>query len=395
MNLPYQNCTGCGACFNICPKSAINMLENREGYLYPSADENSCIRCGLCERICPELNPPLFNPEANVVYAAWNKNNDIRIDSSSGGVFDSLARTVLRNHGVVYGAAWSEEVCELKHIRIENENDIERLRKSKYVQSIIGNTYSQVNNDLSSNREVLFSGTPCQIAGLKNYLRDCSSNGNLHTIEILCHGVPSQKVIKNYVLMLEKKYNKKIVRINFRHKDKKRSWRASCCCYCICADGSEIFDESTLDSIFWTGFLGNVCLRKSCASCNYAKSERVADITLGDYWGIWEEDNGIYDTSKGISLVILNSKGGLDLINRCETLIEIREANKELAYKHNLTLSKPFPASANREYFFKNLGRVRYDKLIKKCFRRRFVSLKVKAILGERLSDKISRVIHG
>lgn len=392
MNLPENKCTGCGACFNACSKQAISMKENEEGYLYPFIDESRCVNCGICNKVCPAINPPAFHAEATNVYAAWNKDTEIRLDSSSGGIFDPLARSILANGGIVYGASWNENVSDLMHIRVSDVSELGRLRKSKYQQSNTGKAFSNIKEDLRSGKIVLFSGTPCQVAGLNNYLANVDK-ANLYTVEVLCHGVPSKKVIDNYLKMMEEKHHKKIVRIHFRFKDDNHPWRVSCCC-CCCSDGTVIFDESTLDSVFWTGFLGNVCLRKSCAICDYAKKERGADITLGDYWGIWEDNSFHYDHSKGVSLVIPNSKKGDDLLEASKSTIEMIVADKELAYRHNLTLSKPFTASSKRDYFFANLGKVRYDKLIKRCFRRRFFTLRLKGVLGDRLSNKVSSFIH-
>jgi coenzyme F420-reducing hydrogenase beta subunit len=393
MGLPDKKCTGCGACFNACPKHAISMNENRDGFLYPSINITHCVNCGLCEKVCPALNAPVFYPEANIVYAGWNKDDDTRIDSSSGGIFDPLARSILSSNGVVYGAAWDEAVSDLRHIRVSDVSDLVKLRKSKYQQSNIGEVYKLIKDDLANDKKVLFSGTPCQVAGLNKFISD-KDKKNLYSLEILCHGVPSKKVIDNYLKMMEEKHHKKIRRIHFRFKDDKHPWRVSCCCYCCCDDGTVILDESTLDSIFWTGFLGNICLRECCATCDYAKSERGADITLGDFWGVWEDPSFIEDHTKGVSLIIPNSDKGRFLLESCKERIELRSANKNIAYKHNLTLSQPFASSKKRDYFFSKLGIIRYDRLIKKCFRRRFFTFKIKRVLGENFSNKVSSLLH-
>lgn len=392
MSLPDKKCTGCYACFNACPKHAISMNANRDGFLYPSIDMTCCVNCGLCEKVCPAINKPSFYPEANIVYAGWNKDDDIRIESSSGGIFDPLARSILSANGVVYGAAWDESVSELRHIRVSEESELVKLRKSKYLQSNIGDVYKLIKADLANNKMVLFSGTPCQVAGLNNYIND-NDKKKLYSIEVLCHGVPSKKVIDNYIEMLEEIHHKKIVRIHFRYKDNNHPWRVSCCC-CYCDDGTVILDESAIDSIFWTGFLGNLCLRACCETCDYAKSERGSDITLGDFWGIWEDSAFKEDHSKGVSLIIPNSDKGHFLLESCKERIELRSANKDIAFKHNMALSHPSTASEKRGYFFKNLGIIRYDRLIKKCFRRRFLTLKIKRVLGENFSNKVSSVLH-
>lgn len=391
--LPEKNCTGCWACYNSCPTHAIKMIENTEGFLFPIIDEKCCVKCGVCEKTCPALNPPSFNDESAIVYAGWNKDNETRIDSSSGGLFDPVARRILKMDGVVYGAAWVDSISDLRHVRVSVEDELIKLRKSKYLQSSIGNSYRLIKEDLLAGKTVLFSGTPCQIAGLNKYIPD-NSKHNLYSVEILCHGVPSRKVIDNYLNMLEEKHHKKIVKFDFRYKDNNHPWRVSCCCCCYCNDGTVILDKSDLSSAFWTGFLGNICLRECCSTCYYAKPERVADITLGDFWGIWEDPSFKADHTKGVSLIIPNSDKGRYLLELCKNDIELYNANKELAYKHNLTLSHPFAASSKREYFFSKLGHIRYDKLIKMCFRRRYLSQKIKYILGDRISNKISSIIH-
>lgn len=209
-----DKCNGCEACANICPHFAISMNPDKHGFLHPFIDEEKCVNCGLCKKACSIENSNANRNSVKVVYAAWNRNREVRLASSSGGIFTLLAEDVLKSNGVVYGAALIDH--SVQHIRINFPDDISKIRGSKYVQSHISNIYKQVENDLKSGKQVLFSGTPCQVQGLKNYLGKTYSN--LVCVDVICHGVPSPMVFRDYLVCLEEKQDSRVCSLSFRYK---------------------------------------------------------------------------------------------------------------------------------------------------------------------------------
>ena len=208
-------CAGCSACANICPKKCIEMVADDRGFLYPSVNVSECVQCGLCNKICPFLNPKEVREDKNA-YAAYYKDESVRGLSSSGGLFGCLAEDILNQNGVVFGAAFADDFKSIKHIGIERKEDLPKLYGSKYLQSVIGDSYKSAENYLKADRLVLFVGTSCQISGLKAYLR--KDYNNLLTIDVICHGAPSPLVWRDYVAEKEQKYGSKIVGANFRNK---------------------------------------------------------------------------------------------------------------------------------------------------------------------------------
>ena len=210
-------CTGCGACYYSCPKKCISMVENEEGFLFPKIDEKACVNCGKCRQICPANKQP-ENKFAGKCYAAWNLNENVRMDSSSGGLFSSIAEVILAENGVVY-AAKMEDDFDLHHIRITKSEHLAETRKSKYYQSRVFDVFDSIKTDISSGRKVMFIGTPCQVAAVKR-LFDCD---NLFTVDLVCHGVASKKVVLSYANSLAKKYGAGVKKLLFRHKNAKRA----------------------------------------------------------------------------------------------------------------------------------------------------------------------------
>ena len=349
-------CCGCGACENICPKKAIKMSEDEYGFKYPAIDEDLCVKCGLCEKVCPILNSTQ-NENDVFAYACYNKNENERKNSSSGGIFVLLAKEILKINGVVYGAALDGDF-NVRHIKVEDEKDLIKIMGSKYVQSIIGNTYQEIKELLSKDRFVLFTGTPCQIEGLKSYLgRDYDK---LYTQDIICHGVPSPRVWEKY-----KEYRKKIdgeipLNISFRNKD--NGWSLFNMKFTY---EKKSYHMNQNEDLFMQAFLKNTVLRDSCYNCNFKKENRVSDITLADYWGIQQEHNDMYD-NKGTSLVIVNSKKGKELFELIKGKLIYKETNLEKALQYNPSMIKSAEKDKNRKKFFENLDSLPFDELVKK-----------------------------
>ena len=324
------NCTGCGCCEKLCPNSAIKMKEDEKGFLYPEIINKYCTNCGICKKNCPNIEEKIDNREIEI-YAMKNKDNQIRETSSSGGIFWEYASIILKNNGVVFGAAYNE-LHEVEHIKVENIEELYKLQGSKYVQSIIKNTYNEAGEFLKKGREVLFSGTPCQIEGLKNFLNKKKiDNSKLYTCDIICHGVPSPKVFKDYLKDLEQKYNSKIKKINFRYKEDNYTQNIKID-FC---DGERYISNYFKDDYFYKLFLNDFILREACFECKYTSFNRVADITIGDFWGI-EKSIKNFDDKKGVSLVLINTSKGKEIYEKIKDKFEIEKTCKENCIQDNL-----------------------------------------------------------
>lgn len=297
-----RNCTGCGACCNICPRESISMIYDYEGFLYPVVSKEYCIECGLCEMSCPQLKPLSGEKRPIQIKAAYNENEDVRINSSSGGIFTLLAEYVLDVGGVVIGASFVND-WNVEHIVIHSKTELKRLRGSKYVQSHTRNIYNLAKSYLFENREVLFSGTPCQISGLKAFLK--KEYSNLITVEIICHGVPSTTVFKRYIQEVAK--GEIISHINMR--EKLEGWKK----YHITINN---YTSTWTNDLFLRSFLSNLILRPSCYNCKHKKGRCGSDIALGDFWGV-KSCHQELDDDKGLSLVFLNSEKGVGYLKSC------------------------------------------------------------------------------
>lgn len=333
MNLVEKkyNCTGCSACSKICPNSAIKMKEDEKGFLYPEIINKYCTNCGLCKRICPNIaEKNEQNNEINI-YAMKNKNEATRATSSSGGVFYEYAKSILDENGTIYGAAYNA-FNEVEHIRIDSIESLYKLQGSKYIQSTITNIYEQIKDDLNKDKKVLFSGTPCQVAGIKKYLeRKRINTDKLYTCDIICHGVPSPKVFKDYIKNLEKQYSSKAKTVNFRHKENNHTQNIKI----EFENGQTYVSNYDKNDEFYRLFLNDLILRESCYKCRYTSFDRVGDITLGDFWGI-EKTICNFDDKKGVSLVLVNSTKGKEIFEKIKDKYEIKETCKENCIQKNL-----------------------------------------------------------
>lgn len=374
------DCCGCEACCNSCPVDAINMHEDTEGFFYPQIDRAKCIGCGKCDKACPIISKSysVYRFEKPEVIAAWNRDDKIRIKSSSGGIFTALARNVFSKEGIVVGASF-DKALELIHKCTQDENELEGLRGAKYIQSRIGNCYKKVETELKQGKIVMFSGTPCQVKGLYNYLGE--DYENLMTCDLICHGVPSKKVFSKVIEHYENMYNSRVNMINFRFK--KDSWKR----YnvkIIFEDKKEIL-KRFYDEYFMKGFIQDLYLRPSCHKCKSTGIPRCGDLTLGDFWGI-EKIKPDIDYDKGISLVLVNSNKGKSVLSECLGQIEFFKSDLESAIKGNPCIVKSFEPSKKREQFFKDLEVIQIDKLFKKYIH--------KKTLITRIRSKILRLIH-
>lgn len=340
LNIEANSCTGCGACTNICPRNAIRMKEDEEGFLYPIIDKSKCTNCNLCLNICPAHNPSYKNLSPKDCYA-YMASDEERLNSSSGGVFPVLAKYFIENGDYVVGAVWDED-WSVKHIVSDKAEDIEKMRSSKYLQSRTGEVYNETKNILNAGKNVLFTGTPCQIAGLKKYLQ--KDYANLYCVDIICHGVPSPSVFRKY---LEENYNiNDIKNINFR--DKKTSGWGNILKVDYKENSSKVV-RWNYDS-YYALFSKNVILRKSCGDCQFNKLPRQGDLTMADFWSV---DNKFHD-KKGTSLIVVNNSKGevlLNILSKNAKLIEKQPI--ESAFKGNPNLISSSIMHKDRDKFFK------------------------------------------
>ena len=370
--LDKSQCCGCTACVSICPKQCITMREDEEGFLYPVVDSSHCIDCNLCKKVCPELYPKEMREPLHV-YAAKHKNEQVRLASSSGGIFTLLAEKIIDEGGVVFGVRFNNN-WDVVHDYTETMEGLAVFRGSKYVQSYMGDCYLKAKSFLEQGRKVMFTGTPCQIAGLKNFLR--KDYDNLLTVDVVCHGVPSPKVWQVYLDEIARKGGKNSVlshpivekteinHIDFRSKSigwKKYSFALTLSK--ATADGekntvllSSIFTENP----YMNAFLSNLSLRPSCYDCPAKSGKSGSDITIADFWGI-EDVLPEFDDDKGISLVLSYSeKGGRWLAGLdCECI----EVDYRSAQRMNPLISSSVSKPINRAFFFRQLIRKKNIRL--------------------------------
>ena len=361
----HEACTGCMACVNVCAHKAITIVQDEEGFEHPSIQQNKCVDCGLCKEICPINNPPTLTSPLQV-YSGWAKNEDLRLSSSSGGAFSVLAMPGLQRGGVVCGVTLNKDM-PAEHIFVETETDLYKLRGSKYVQSRVGDSYKQVKRILLQGREVLFSGTPCQIAGLRNYLH-CDYD-NLITVDLICHGVPSPKVFDDWKVWFKRSFAlKDITKINFRSK--KTSWIFFHLAVIGHTKKDEVFgyEGKYYEDAWLRGFLRDYFLRPSCHQCKFTKIERCSDFTIADWWGY--SGDSVQDKDyerKGVSLLLCNTTKANALFDKdIKASFEFKERTLEEAKKTNLSLSKPFAIPSTRDAFWKDYHSMDFMDIVKK-----------------------------
>lgn len=358
-----SRCSGCHACSNACPKNCIQMTSDEEGFWYPQVNKEKCIDCGLCEKVCPIIHK--WHPDDSrkiTAIAAINLNEEIRLKSSSGGIFTLIAEEIIKQGGVVFGAALTDDFRSVHHIYVDNTDDLEKLRGSKYVQSKIGDTYKQAKDFLDSGRKVLFTGTPCQIGGLYSYLR--KPYENLFTQDIICHGVPSPMVWKKYVDEREKKAASTTQRMFFRHK--KYGWKTFAVLFEFANNTAYV--KNLREDSFMRAFLSNSCLRPSCHECSFKSVKRQADITLADFWGVQNVLHDM-DDDKGTSLVLIHSERGQDLLKEITQLIRMESVAIEVLTKYNSAVNHSAEPSQYRSEYIKRVMAESPDKLASEYFK--------------------------
>ena len=381
--LDRKECCGCSACMQKCPTKAISMEENEEGFLYPVIDKDKCINCGVCANICPQLSyKQVHNEKFPEAYACYNKDIEELRKSSSGGFFSVIAGYVLDKNGIVIGAAFDKNLV-LKHIIIDNKKDLEILRGSKYVQSNINEMYKLTEEELKKGRLVLFTGTPCQIAGLKTFLMKYYDN--LLTADIVCRGVPSQKIFSKYIDFLKEKYKSKIKSYSFRSKDNK-GWGLTA--KIVTESGKIQYKTSSFDQ-YYNAFLNCDIYRESCYTCKYTSFYRTSDITMADYWGILSIHPEFY-SEKGVSLILVNTEKGKRLFDDISNKLEYISTDLEKASRKNLNLRHPSKRTRKRDYAYKNINEKSPKNFVNQNLK---IRIKPKALINAIVPYKVKLLI--
>lgn len=369
-----ESCTGCGACVSVCPKDCLQLLPNNEGFYYPSYNETNCIGCKLCEKVCHVVNPQTTTPvEKEYVYIYHAKDQKIREGSTSGGAFTSLSDRVLKNGGVVFATRFNAERGRVE-VSCTDSYSFESFRKSRYVESYVGNAFAIIRENLKNGRQVLFCGTPCQVSGLKCFLNAVKQDtAKLTTIDFVCHGVPSMKCLREF-LDYEEKGKKKVIEVDFRYKDfSKQSHGWHNMLYC------EYFDDGTKKVLgarnlhyyyyYYLPFLEDANLRKSCYYCNQVL-QSCADVTVGDFWGV-HKCKEIKDDNKGLSF--------LHFHNKELEATWVKEERADFVQKIPFYANETQYEKRNREHlllarneFYKKVEQDGYMKTVKRLYRKKF-----------------------
>lgn len=395
------DCCGCGACFNACPKNAISMYRDDYGFIYPQINHSLCISCKKCISVCNYQNKSdLLKPCAE--YASAIKDNEILMKSASGGIFSAAAKKIIDIGGCVFGAAFVK--CDGKlmpmHIRIENENEIIKIQGSKYVQSDIGTTYKEAEAELKKGKTVLYSGTPCQIDGLKGFLG--KDYDNLFTIDIICHGVPNADFFNSYIKQLMEKYGGEIK--DFKFRDKTKGWGLNA--KVIYTDSAKKEHYKLIPSgasSYFDMFLKSDIYRENCYSCKYAQVNRVGDITIGDFWGFQNQHpqllksaGGNYSDVSGISCILVNTEKGKQLVSLLDNSVYLDKSSLDKISNENSQLKHPSIKSAERETIltlYKDQGYPAVEKYFRRRNGLRTQYYYIKNALPRNLKNMIKKII--
>lgn len=354
-----EDCCGCGACASTCPKDCVSMVPDGEGFFYPRIDAAKCVSCGLCEKACPVLRPERGGGQEPAAWAARARDGELRMKSSSGGVFSLLAEDTLAAGGAVSGAAMTPDCKSVRHVMVTDSQGLDALRTSKYLQSETGGCFRQVREELARGRRVLFSGTPCQIDGLKSFLgRDYD---NLLCMEVICHGVPSPALWKKYAEYIEKRGGAPLTGVNFRHKI--CGWLT----FGFRLENSKrrVLYSTLKNNPYFRMFLLNYCLRPSCYRCPSKGLDRRADLTLGDFWGIENVAPELHDDT-GTSLVLVHTPKGAEALAGVLDRAEAKRVDLAAALEGNSAMLRSAARPPERDIFFADMNALSFPALRRK-----------------------------
>lgn len=358
-----SECCGCTACQQICGHNAIEMKADCDGFIFPVKDLSACVNCGLCEKVCSFISPTYKN-EVLGVYAAMAKSTSDRSKSSSGALFYVIAKKVIEQRGIVYGAILDKEL-QVRHVVATSLDELTDLRGSKYVQSALHDTYREIRTNLRNGKLVYFTGTGCQVAGLKSYLM--KDYDNLITSDLVCHGVPNQRLFDEHIKYLENKHKGKVIDYRFRDNEKWGGCESVTILYN--SQNSKTFKLPTYSlSPYLYSFMNAMTFRMSCYECPFAKIPRQGDITLADYWGVRKYFPNM-DPSRGVSLILANSNKGKSFIEKLKSELVIEESNINDAKKENRNLTANTCIPEIRKNIFKKIQDEGYERVAKTTFR--------------------------
>lgn len=356
-----SQCCGCTACSSICPKKAIVMKQDEEGFVYPIIDKSKCVNCGLCDKVCPVKNAKENNKNQHA-YIFQNSNDEIRRESTSGGAFTAIAEYVIKNNGIVYGAIFDENY-KVIHTGIDKKEELYKFRNSKYVQSEICNCYPEIKEHLDNGKMVCFSGTSCQVEGLKNYLM--KDYDNLILVDVVCRAVPSPLIWKKYLKLRQKEY-KNIEKIMFR--DKYYGYKYSnLSIYNKDNDKKQEYHKGVDSDPYLRAFFTNICDRPSCYECKFKKLHRESDITIWDCFDV-EKYNKEFDDDKGTNRILTHTEKGDKIIKELAKNNKSQEIDVEKATKGFLAIFQPVKKNDKREQFFKDANILSEKELFDKYF---------------------------
>lgn len=334
-----EDCTGCQACRMVCPVSAISFVEDKRGHIYPSIDQSLCIDCSKCVRTCPSIHPVIHNEPPAHAIACWTKNKLDRQTSTSGAISYTLSKRFVERGGYFFGVTWDQQQNNAVHDHTKDPKELWRFQGSKYSHSDVRNTYQTVESFLKKGEKVLFSGTPCQIAGLKAYLKN--DYPGLYTIGLVCHGVPSRKALRERIQGIEAELGVKVVDYRSRVKTPDQYFTSSQYVF----DNGERVSVSIHQDYFFRFFVTNYGLRPNCFNCSYSNSQRVEDLTVGDFWQYRPKSLKYRSYRKGTSEVLVNNSKGQELFDSIRDLlvIDVRPLSQAQAGNRNLLKPQPIP----------------------------------------------------
>lgn len=364
--LVKEECFGCEACLQACHKNAIKMVEDDEGFRYPQVDSEKCVNCGACYKTCPYENLPEKNQGEHYVFGGYIKDLGVRDKSTSGGVFSALVDAWCEENYVIFGA--EARGLEIYHSFIEDKKDLGKYRRSKYSQSHVGDSYLKARQFLKEGKTVLFSGTPCQIAALKNVLGKNTPIDKLLTIEVVCEGFPSPLLLRKYEQHLTEKKGIKFETIDYRFKDGSRWDYEVMSIEYSSLDGSKkgVFRRDRWFNPFWMFWANRLMSRPSCVPCPFRTADRESDITLGDLWGVHLYCPELYGKNRGCTLTVCNTDKGKTVLKKAEPFLFGHELKYEDALKYQRPMRVVVPANPRRDEFMNDLKAMNYQELCKK-----------------------------
>lgn len=366
-----EKCSGCFACYNICKKNSISMKTDEIGHIYPIINKDTCNKCGMCKKICPSNNDIKMKlPDR--AYASWSNDEHERKTSTSGGIASCISQYIINNGGVVYGAAYNRQLG-VNHIRVDESDKLKDLKGTKYVHSWINSSFKKIKGDLNQGKKVLFIGTPCQVSGLNSYLS--REYENLITIDIVCHGVPPQKLFKEHIDSIVE--NRQYCRVSFRDKD---GYIMK-----IIKNENLIYRCEMMKDNYYRGFIRSLYNRYSCNNCKYYGNKRVSDLTIGDFWGLGKLQPFNYDIKDGVSLILINTTKGNSIIEQCKTNLFIEERSLNEAFLNNEPLNNIMTVHKKYEYFRKKYKLYGFEETVRICFKNEDIAIGIKNIIKKLL----------